>query len=162
MRFAAAMEASIRQQLELISQQAPTELQPVFGALNRFQVEFELLIDRVQYTDADGGNFPPVEAAQLLGADDIWQQTLQRFAAVPDKDAANLTMLWMVHSLMDKSAQFYQQAAGNKAHPGVRLMLSSLAEIKNMQRRRIGGLLRVMYNQVWADVGFAPFALGKD
>ncbi|HMM20496.1 MAG TPA: hypothetical protein PKA10_07130 [Selenomonadales bacterium] len=161
-QFAAAMEASIRQELERFMESAPQELQAALTMIGRFQAEFELLLDRAQLTNVDAGSYPEVNGEFLLGADSSWQQLAGDFGVVRDKTAANLTVLWAVHALMEKSGQFYQQAALNSAHPATRLLMASLGEVKSMARRRVDGLLRVIYNEVWADVGFAPSKLGKD
>lgn len=161
-QFAAAMEASIRQEIERLTDFAPQELQPALSLLGNFQAEFELLLDRVQLTNVDKGSYPSVNSETLLGADNAWQQVAERFGAAQDKTAANLAVLWSVHALMEKSGQFYQQAALNSPHPATRLLMNSLGEVKSMARRRVDALLRVMYNEIWADVGFAPAKLGKD
>lgn len=162
LQYAATLEASIRQEIELIIRQAPNELQPFLTAVGKFQVEFELLIDRAQYTNVDKSRYPEVDPAVLLGSDDNWQKITRDFAAVTGNSAPNLATLWMAQALMAKSGQLYQQAAANSAHPATRLFFSSLAETKNMLVRRIDGLTRVVYNEVWAELGFAPFLLGKD
>jgi len=159
---AATLEASIRQEIEAVIQTAPGELQPFWSAIGKFHVEFELLLDRAQYTDVDSSRYPGVDSVALLGSDDAWQKLLRDFAAVPDKTISSLTALWMTHTLVEKSGQFYQQAAANSPHPTTRLFFSSLAETKNMLRRRVDGLMRVLYNEIWAEIGFAPFLLGKD
>lgn len=159
---AATMEASIRQEIEAVIRQAPGELQPFWEAIGKFQVEFELLLDRAQYINVDSGRYPMVDSAALLGSDDAWQKIRQNFAIVSDKNISSLTALWMTYALVEKSGQFYQQAAANSAHPSTRLFFGSLAETKNMLRRRIDGLMRVLYNEIWAEIGFAPFLLGKD
>jgi hypothetical protein len=159
---AATLEASIRQEIEAVTQQAPGELQPFWEVIGKFQVGFELLVDRAQYTDVDTGRYPGVDSAALLGSDETWQKIQRDFAAVPEKTISSLTALWMIQALVEKSGQFYQQAAANSAHPSARLFFSSLAETKNMLRRRVDGLMRVVYNEIWAEIGFAPFTLGKN
>ena len=162
LQFAAALEASIRQAIEEITQHAPEELQPFMAAAAKYQVEFELLIDRAQYTDIDTGRYPEVELEILFGPDTAWQKLMHSFATTDDKIIANLTALWMISALIEKSAQFYQQASLNNAHPAGRLFLRSLAETKSMLRRRIDGLVRIISNEVWSDLGFSPAVLGKD
>lgn len=161
-QFAAAMEASIRQEAERITDQVPAGLEPVLAAVAAFQAEFELLIDRAQYTDVDTGRYPEVGTTTLLGTEKVWLGAAARLKEAGANNAAVLATLWLLYSLVDKSGQFYQQAALNSAHPATRLYLSSLAEVKAMLRRRLDSLLRMVYNEVWADVGFAPFLLGKD
>ncbi|MDR3591895.1 MAG: hypothetical protein P4N41_19750 [Negativicutes bacterium] len=159
---AATLEASIRQEMEAVIQQAPDELQPFLAAVGKFQAGFELLLDRAQYTDVDAGRYPGVDSAALLGGDEVWQKILRDFSAATEKNLFSLTALWMTQALVEKSGQFYQQAAANSAHPATRLFFASLAETKHMLRRRVDGLMRVIYNSVWAEIGFAPFLLGKD
>jgi hypothetical protein len=74
----------------------------------------------------------------------------------------DLVALWAIYAALDKSAQFYRQAVLNTPYPLPRLFWGSLAEIKTMMRRRVDGLLRVMYNGIWEQIGFAPFALGRE
>ena len=64
--------------------------------------------------------------------------------------------------MLDKNTQFYQQASKHSMQPQVRLFFGSVAELKLMLRRRIDGVERVVANQVWKSVGFAPGLLGKD
>lgn len=160
--FAASLEASLRKELENVSKQASPELQPFLDMVNKFQVEFELLLDRAQYTNVDTAKYPAVEATGLLGNDATWQKIVQDFGQEKDKSVEDITVLWMLQILMEKSGQFYLQAAANSAHPAARLFFSSMAEAKGMLRRRFDGMLRVLYNETWANLGFAPFILGKD
>lgn len=159
---AASLEASIRQELENMGGHLPPTLQPFIEAIHKFQAGFELLLDRAQGVDVNKGKFPPVSARELLGEDDAWQHLTKSFSSAQDKSLTNLTALWMIYTLIEKSTQFYQQASKNSAHPAERLFFGSLAEIKGMLRRRIDSLTRIMYNELWGEVGFAPFILGKD
>lgn len=161
-QFAASLEAQIRQDVEVIVAQAPAGLKAVAAAVGKFQAEFELLLDRAQYVDVDTGRYPEVDAAILLGPDGVWQEAAAELAAAEETTVPGLAALWFLHTLTVKSGQYYQQAALNSAHPATRLFLGSLAEVKTMLRRRLDGLLRQLYNAAWAEVGFAPFVLGKD
>lgn len=161
-QFAASLEAQIRQEVEVVVAQTPDELQAVVAAVGRFQAEFELLIDRAQYVNVDTGRYPEVDAATLLGPDGVWQEATARLGAAEETTVPGLASLWFLHTLTEKSGQYYQQAALNSAHPATRLFLGSLAEVKTMLRRRLDGLLRQLYNAAWTEVGFAPFVLGKD
>lgn len=163
LRFAAALEAQIRQEVEVVMAQAPAELQPLVTAVGSFQAGLELLLDRAQGTDVDTGRYPEVNAAALLGADEVWREAAARLADPgPGKTVPGLASLWYLHALTAKSGEYYHQAALNSAHPATRLFFSSLAEVKAMLRRRLDGVLRALYNAAWAEVGFAPFMLGKD
>jgi len=160
--FAAAMESGIRQEIEYIGREAPPELKPFLDIVGKFQVEFELLLDRGQCTNIDTGCYPEVDPLVLLGTDSQWQELTRVFGQVAEKSTADLTALWMIQALIEKSGQLYQQASINSAYPATRLFMRSMTEAKSMLRRRIDGLLRVLYNEMWADLGFAPLVLGKD
>ncbi len=161
-QFAASLEAQIRQEVEDATGQAPPELQPVVAAVGRFEAEFELLLDRAQYVDVDTGRYPEVDAAALLGTNGVWEEAASRLRPFGETTVPALAALWLLHTLTERSGQYYQQAALNSAHPAVKLFFASLAEVKAMLRRRLDGLLRQLYNAAWAEVGFAPFVLGKD
>ncbi|MBP2650059.1 MAG: hypothetical protein H6Q74_884 [Firmicutes bacterium] len=162
LRFAVALEASIRKELEDINRQALPELCPVVQIVSKFQAEFELLLDRACSTDVDLGKYPEIDAALLLGSDQDWQQAVKNFSDTNNKALANLTLLWRVLALIENSQQYYQQAALNSPYPLTKLFLSSLTQTKLILRRRLDGVLRAMYNEVWSSVGFAPFVFGKD
>jgi hypothetical protein len=161
-RFAAGLEAQIRQETEAVTAQAPPELQAVVLAVCRFEAEFELLLDRAQYVDVDTGSYPEVNAAALLGDGSVWEDAKARLGTYGEPTVPALAVLWFLHTLTERSGQYYQQAALNSAHPAAKLFFASLAEVKAMLRRRLDGLLRQLYNGAWAEVGFAPFVLGKD
>ena len=160
LRFAASLEAQIRQEVEVVMAQSPAGLQTLVTAVGHFQAEIELLLDRAQGTDVDTGRYPEVNAAALLGPDSVWQEAAAGVAR--ESTVGALASLWFLHTLTERSGQFYQQAALNSAHPSTRLFFASLAEVKAMLRRRLDGVLRALYNEAWAEVGFAPFLLGKD
>ena len=159
--FAAAMEGTIRQELELISKRSSSQLQPFWEMVSKFQAEFELLLDKAQYTNIDTHSYPVVDASILLGADNVWQEIVYNFGQA-EKNNTDMAVLWMMQAATEKSGQFYIQAAANSAHPSTRIFFSSLAEAKNMLRRRFDKMLRILYNENWGNLGFAPFILGKD
>ncbi len=161
-QFAASLEAQIRQEAEAAADQAPPALQAVVAAVGKFEAEFELLLDRAQYVDVDTGRYPEVNAAALLGANTAWDEAKAKLGSFGEATVPALTVLWFLHTMTERSGQFYQQAALNSAHPATRLFFASLAEVKTMLRRRLDGLLRQLYNAAWSEVGFAPFVLGKD
>lgn len=162
LRFAASLEAQIRQEVEVVMAQSPPGLQALVTAVGHFQAEIELLLDRAQGTDIDTGRYPEVNAAALLGPDSVWQEAAASVTEATDSPVVGLASMWFLHTLTERSGQFYQQAALNSAHPSTRLFFASLAEVKTMLRRRLDGVLRALYNSAWAEVGFAPFLLGKD
>ena len=64
--------------------------------------------------------------------------------------------------MLDKMAQYYLQAAKQVDSPQQRLLFSSLAEIKQRLRRRVGAVEQIQANQIWKQVGFPPGLLGKE
>jgi len=160
-QFAVALEATIQEEIDNTARLAPKELQPFLVFLARYQVEFQLLLTQAIQADAPHC-YPSVELDALLGTDEAWQEIVQSYGKVLNKTRANLTILWMIMALVERSEQFYQQAGLNADYPSTRLFLRSLAETKAMLRRRIDGLLRVVSNEAWAELGFSLSAMGKD
>jgi hypothetical protein len=160
--FAIIMETSVRQEFENVRREAPAELLPLLNLLLTLQTEYILLLEKAQIINGNTGNYPQPDDTALISSEADWQELVSAFAAVSPKQPLALTTLWMICALSEKSSQFYQQAATNTPYQTTRLFLSSLAQIKNMLKRRINGVMRIMHNDVWGEVGFAPFLLGKD
>jgi len=156
-QFAAALEASIRQEFESMIERAPQELGPLFIKLSKVQTEFELLLDRAQGINPELPQYPDVDQQELIGSDEEWRILTRDFADAPNKSIICLILLLAAVEFLDKSEQFYRQAAVNSAHPTTKFFISSMAEVKAILRRRVDGVLRVMYNQAWGELGFAPF-----
>lgn len=73
-----------------------------------------------------------------------------------------LAKTWNVVLLCDRLAQYYRQLAANTPESQVRILLSSLAEIKSIMKRRAEGPVRRWTSFMWGEIGFAPFQLNKD
>lgn len=97
----------------------------------------------------------------LIISNNLWEQATSNIAD-NKTNVKNLTTIWMLISLIDKSAQLYQQAAINSAYPDTKLFYNFVAEFKVSLRKKLDSIMRVLYNDVWAQVGFAPFKLGRD
>ncbi|QDR80651.1 hypothetical protein [Sporomusa termitida] len=161
LQFALELETALNNQITLLS--ANTGPLPAMALINKFQENFYALLTVASATDVNIDKYPVVETTGLLGSDSDWQQFTHRDK--PATDSVNLpalTALWSVYTLFDRSAQYYQQAAANSAHPATRLFFHSLAETKKMMRRRLAGIIQSLLNHYWGQLGFAPFMLGKE
>lgn len=103
-----------------------------------------------------------VQESRLVGDDAAWKQLEDALTAAPQAAEHSLMLLAMLQTLVDKSGQFYQQAALNAPYPAERLFYSSLAQCKQIQKKKVERLQRVAANHIWGKVGFAPLVLGKD
>lgn len=159
--FAASMEKGIGANIEKLKPGCSPELCNVLELLSGFQREFELVMVRAQSLSAEQ-NMPELDTEHLLGSDENWRKLTGAFSVDSPPIAQDYTVLWSVHAMLDKNTQFYQQASKHSMQPQVRLFFGSVAELKLMLRRRIDGVERVVANQVWKSVGFAPGLLGKD
>ena len=159
--YAASMEKSIGVNIENLREGCSPELCEVLKLLAGFQQEFEMVLVRATSLSPEQ-SLPALDTAQLLGTDENWRKMTSAFSAELPPNAQDFTVLWSVHAMLDKSTQFYQQASKQSVQPHVRLFFSSIAELKLMLRRRIDGIERVLANQVWKAVGFAPGLLGKE
>ncbi|BBB93052.1 MAG TPA: hypothetical protein PKA28_01540 [Methylomusa anaerophila] len=162
MKFAVLLEKSINKNLEKVRLDVSAELQPIVTLIQQTQ---SLIFDLLQETsdvNIDYAKLPEVNLTVLIAADDLWQKAVSSYTDAPPINTDDLIQMWTIYASIEKSAQYYQQASLNSPHPATRLFLSSLSEIKNILRRRVSGVLRMIYNDVWSEVGFAPFVLGKE
>ncbi|HWR44453.1 hypothetical protein [Sporomusa sp.] len=160
-QFALELESSINIYVAGLSDAAATGIAPLIALINSSQKEFLQLLSVASAINIDTAPYPDVNETKLLGSDSSWQQVNQNTAAA-DVSMTELTTLWAIYTAIDKSIQFYQQAASNSAHPQTRLFYSSLCQVKKILRRRIDGHIQIYYNHYWGHLGFAPFILGKD
>jgi len=159
--FAASMEKSIGINIEKLKDGCSPELCDVLELLAGFQQEYELVLTHAKSLPQEQSP-PELEPSRLLGTDENWRKLTGAFLPDTAPNAQDYTVLWSVHSMLDKNAQFYQQASKQSVQPQLRLFFGSVAELKLMLRRRIDGVERVLANQVWKEVGFAPGLLGKE
>lgn len=159
LQFAIELETAIDHQLAVHAAAAGTEV--AFALLHTCQTGFLELLAAAQAIDVDLAAYPPVQEEPLLGAAAAWQQLTVHIQ--PEvSNLQELAAFWSIYAAIDKTVQFYQQAAANSAHPQTRLFFSSLSQVKSMLRRRLAGLIQIYYNHYWGEIGFAPFLLGKD
>ncbi|WP_346354526.1 hypothetical protein [Azotosporobacter soli] len=65
-----------------------------------------------------------------------------------------LNLVW----LLEKTVQFYQQAAKNSPYPSQQFFFSSLSKWKLLLRKRVEGVAKHAHSQLWQELGFSPFA----
>jgi hypothetical protein len=159
--FANSLETVLLRQLESFSGDVSPELQPLLRSLQNSQATFLECLTLAAAVNVDSEPYPSVAVTILPGSDTVWQKQTAEFATAA-KSSQDLVALWAIYTALDKTAQFYRQAALNTPHPLTRLFWGSLAETKSLMRRRVDGVLRIMYNNIWEQIGFAPFVLGRE
>lgn len=159
--FSASMENSISEVLQELRGGCSPEINRVLDSLLRFHGEFERLMSEVKELP-ENQPWPELSAADFVGTDEVWRELTGSINPGTSPNTADYATLWCIHALLDKSAQFYQQAARQNLPEPERLFLSSVAELKLMLRRRIDAVERVVANQVWKAVGFPPGLLGRE
>ncbi|WP_371369195.1 hypothetical protein SRRS_24710 [Sporomusa rhizae] len=158
-QFALEIETAISSEIASLAD-IVTENLPFITLLEQFQDGFLQLLFAAEATNIDIAHYPNVDETKLLGLDTAWQEAIN-----PSKINTNikvLTKLWAVYTAIDKSVQFYHQAALNNAHPQTRIFFSSLSHVKKILQRRVNGIIQVYDNHYWGELGFAPFMLGKN
>ena len=159
--FAMSMEKSIDANLKDLQGNCSPELQSVLAQLILFQHEFEQTLLQLQSLES-GQGLPEIDTLRLVGNDELWNSLSHQFNPTSLPSAADYMVLCSVHAMLDKTSQFYLQTAKNVEQAPQRLVLSSIAEMKLMLRRRFDGIERIVANQVWNAVGFPPGMLAKE
>lgn len=159
--FAVSMEKSIAGNIEGFRGACSPELQAVLEQLLIFQKEYVEVVSLAEASKS-GFNAVDIDALKLMGKAESWALLLAEFNPEAPPAANDFSILWCVCAMLDKSAQYYQQAARYETQPQMRISLASLAQMKSALRRRISGIERVVANQVWKAVGFAPGILAKE
>lgn len=160
-QLALSMETCICKEIKELLKNAPNEIAPLFEAIHKTQTQLELLINTAMHINIDTEPFPVVDVA-ILGTNASWKALNDNYANTSKTSIEDLISLWKIYTLIEKTAQFYQQSALNSPHPAAKLFFTSLSEIKHMLRRRIQGILQIMYNHIWSEIGFSPIVFGKD
>lgn len=140
-------------------QDAKPEIKTVFEAVIMQQKHIIAILESAKNIEQIQGAYPEIETGELFGEKD-WQQAVY-FLIQSNTKKEHVTALWMVYTVIEKSCQFYQQTSANTVFVPTKLFLSSIVQLKSLQRRRMDALLRTVYNEIWEAVGFAPVLLGK-
>lgn len=160
--FALELELAIEKTLTEFRPRCTDKLFNMLDMLVASQQEFVNVLTQADVTTPGRESFPVIETVRVVGAEETWRLVTATFRADEQPETSNITVLWSVCACIDRSAQFYAQAAQNSASPQSRLFFGSLAELKQMLRRKVDGILRVNENQVWSVVGFPPGRLSKE
>lgn len=159
--FALAMEASIAEKMRVLHVDCSADLAKLLNRLIQSQQSFAQLIEQAKGSDVAVIELT-MDAAGLIGGDAEWAAITARFQPGDSPLLADAAALWSVHAMLDKASQFYLQASKQVEPPQLRLFFGNLAEIKLMLRRRVGAVERILANQAWKEIGFAPGLLGKE
>lgn len=155
--FAADLERNTLSVLNKMLEGASKELHPVIHMLLYVQKGWNELLQLLEKED-----YPEPNAAVLAGSEKEWLQVMASLKQVEFKNTDDLILFWMLYALAERTLQYYQQAAANSAYPAARQFFTALCQCKLLQKKRIDSIMRILYNHAWAEVGFAPFVLGKD
>ena len=159
--FAAAMERAIAVKVQELASDCSVELAALLAQVNCSQQAFGRLLAQVAGNE-NAGCEVEIDATALIGSDADWTAIISRFQPAADPLAIDIAVLWSVYAMLDKMSQYYHQAARQVNSPQQRLLFSSLAELKQKLRRRVGAVEQIQANQVWKEVGFPPGLLGKE
>jgi hypothetical protein len=159
--FAVAMEQAIVSKLQSLGAGCSAELAALLEQVTRTQQAFVQLLSDASCAEP-AAQEPDLDIAAMIGSDAEWAAITSRFQPGTAPAAIDIAALWSVYSMLDKMAQYYLQAAKQVDLPQQRLFFSSLAEVKQKLRRRVGAVEQIQANQVWKQVGFPPGLLGKE
>ncbi|MBP1764450.1 MAG: hypothetical protein H6Q65_1508 [Firmicutes bacterium] len=158
-QIARDLENTFQRQLDLFSGISSPWLVSIMHYLQNVQGLFLENLSEAAIVNVDTANYPSLEAS-LINENTEWNEMVENLPSL--KTTEDLVLLWSIYAAFDKLEQFYRQAALNSPHPLTRAYFQSLSENKMLFRRRIGGFLRILYNDVWGKIGFAPFVLGRE
>lgn len=158
--FAADLEKNILAEVEKVVQSVSPAIRPAVHMLFLAEQGWNDLFTKK--LGKNGDQYPLPDAETLLGCDKDWQKIIESLKEAVPEGTGSLTLFWMLYALVERTVQYYQQAAANSAYPAERLFFTSLAQYKILMKKRVGSLVRIMYNHAWAELGFAPFLLGKE
>jgi hypothetical protein len=157
--FAADLEKNILSELSKMAETAPSVLKPALQMLLAAENSWNELFT---IAEIEPREYPEPKAEALAGSDKEWQGIALDLKNTPADNTESLVLFWMLYAFIERTTQYYQQAAANCAYPADRQFFLALAQCKLLLKKRIDGIMRIMYNHAWAEVGFAPFLLGKD
>lgn len=160
-QFALEIETAIGSEIASITDIVTGNF-PFIILLKQFQDGFLQLLLAAEETNIDMTQYPIVDENKLLGSDIVWQEAINPSKINTNINITVLSKLWAINTAIDKSVQFYHQAAINSAHPQTRIYFSSLSHIKKILQRRMNGIIQIYDNHYWGELGFAPFMLGKN
>ncbi|MCE5285464.1 MAG: hypothetical protein LLG02_06425 [Pelosinus sp.] len=156
--FAADLEKNILSELKKMTENAAIVLGPALHMLIAAEEGWNELFHLLAENQPQ---YPALSTEILAGSDQEWLKVIAPLKEVEIQNTDSLILFWMLYALIERTAQYYQQAAANSAYPDQRQFFNSLSQCKLLLKKRIDSIMRIMYNHAWAEVGFAPFMLGK-
>lgn len=163
-QYALVLEGEIQQEVIQRIKNGPNNLLPLIETISTFQNRLtDLLIKTVDQKDS-AYHYPDSETIQALV--EIIDKDKSKCIISDDITPEAITNIYInlsiITNLVEKSLQFYNQAALNSTYEYEKIFFSSIAEIKKVLKRRLDSTLRVVYNSLWSKIGFAPFMFGKE
>ena len=156
--YAIELEKQVDNTLVLLSDKAIEDIQLLCSILRNHEAEITTVLSS---TLNNANSFPQINLTELVN-DVEWDKVITRLNSNPRVLLAQQPMLWILHTLYDRQFQFYYQAGQNSPKLDAKVFMSSLAQVKNLVRRRLEVISRVASNEAWGQLGFAPFVLGKE
>jgi hypothetical protein len=157
--FAADLERNTLAELNRILENVPSIICPALTMLIAAEEGWNELFNLIENNQQQ---YPALNTESLAGSDKEWLKVIASLKEAQFQNTDSLTIFWMLYAIAERTTQYYQQAAANSAYPDERQFFISLAKCKLLLKKRIDSIMRIMYNHAWAEVGFAPFLLGKD
>lgn len=158
-RYAIEMETQINKMVQLTAAEADRERMLLVEVLIKHQGK---MLEVLLAAEKAGAKYHSQIEIPALFDEAKWQEAMADMIIHPESLVSQLSLLWMLQALYDKSFQYYRQAGYNTPMPAAKYFYSSLAEVKNMIRRRIDAASHVLSNEVWGEIGFAPYVIGKE
>lgn len=160
-QYAIALETHIKKIISVISEGSGQEMILLADVLTNHQVK---TIELLKFMQTRLGNFDAQAEVSALFDDPKLHEAIRGISGQGEGGSvvSQSCILWTLYALYDRTFQYYRQASHNTPQPTDKYFYSSLAEVKNIVRRRIDAASRVLSNEVWGQVGFAPFIIGKE
>lgn len=157
--FALSLENGLHNEIEDLLEKHSITTNTLLKIIYENQKNVIDLINAASRLQIDIAVFPSLDAS-LLNDATSWNAITDEYKS--SFIIEELFIYWKINALIEKNAQFYQQAALNSPYPSEKIFFSSLAEIKYILKRRIQGVLQIMYNHIWGEIGFNPILFGKE
>lgn len=158
--FALRLEQALQSEMERLAAITTGENQAVWQYAVSL-IQQGILVLQSLTEKAGGVDYPENIIEQLSGSSAAWQQLTQNWK-VERKPAVIWLQLAAVQSALDKSGQFYQQAAIHSPFPQEKQFWQEFAQARHIMRRRLEAIWRLESNTIWEELGFAPLVFGKE
>ena len=159
LQYAVDIEQQAASIIDLLSDGVPQHAVSISVVLKKHQSDAVSILS----TAVREGTVSLSKAEVQISIDDqAWQSSINDASSSPESLVKWQYALWAIQELYERLFQFYIQASRNAYSTDEKLFFSSMAEVKNVIRRRLDTVSRIISNEIWGKLGFAPFALGKE